>query len=123
MPYKDPVKKKEYDQKWIMNKYHKDPEFRAITLKKVKEARDRKRKLVIAYYGGKCVCCGESEYAFLSLDHVANDGAEHRRRERCVDTAIWALKNGCPDILQILCYNCNNAKSTHGICPHQLEGL
>src|SRR6266567_4357200 len=33
------------------------------------------RREVLAAYGGKCVCCGESHPEFLAIDHVNNDGA------------------------------------------------
>jgi len=94
-------------------------------------SRDRlKLKLeMIEAYGGKCTCCGESNYKFLALDHVNNDGNIHRKKlaaergikkVRC-DT-IWreARRNNFPDSYTILCMNCNYAKSAYGICPHKL---
>jgi hypothetical protein len=45
--------------------------------------RDCNRKLKEAAYkaygGFRCACCGEAEPLFLSLDHVNNDGAAHRK--------------------------------------------
>ena len=39
-----------------------------------------KTKLQIySFYGNKCNCCGETEIKFLSLDHINNDGAKHRK--------------------------------------------
>jgi hypothetical protein len=38
------------------------------------------RAELIAAYGGRCACCGESESIFLDLDHVNNDGKEDRQR-------------------------------------------
>src|SRR5213078_4819734 len=32
------------------------------------------RAEVLAAYGNACACCGETEEAFLALDHVHNDG-------------------------------------------------
>ena len=37
------------------------------------------RAQVIAAYGGACACCGENAPEFLQVDHINNDGAEHRR--------------------------------------------
>jgi len=64
-------------------------------------------------YGGICVNCGEDELLFLHLDHVNGDGAEHRKiigRK----LGVWARQNGFPDILQLLCANCNLAKERTG---------
>src|SRR6266852_8334175 len=41
--------------------------------------REKLRKRVLAAYGGKCVCCGETEDSFLSIDHIDGDGNKHRR--------------------------------------------
>jgi len=82
----------------------------------------RLREKVIAHYGGKCVCCGETTYEFLTVDHKNNDGADHRRELKVTGVATmmrWIVRNGFPDTLQILCWNCNAAKHCHGRCPHQ----
>jgi hypothetical protein len=80
--------------------------------------KNRKIRLkVIAHYGGKCVCCGESNWAFLEFDHINNDGNEHRKEVKQV-TASWIIANDYPDYLQLLCANCNKAKGLYGKCPH-----
>lgn len=85
---------------------------------KAKERTQNLRSLVINAYGGKCVCCGETETAFLQLDHVNDDGAAHRKEIGAGHrTYLWASKNNFPDTLQILCANCNMAKRSG--CPHQ----
>ncbi len=33
-----------------------------------------------AYGGYVCTCCGETRELFLTLDHINNDGAEHRKQ-------------------------------------------
>lgn len=73
-------------------------------------------------YGGKCACCGETEIAFLTFDHVNDDGAEHRKSGKMYrrHMARWAALNGYPKTLQLLCANCNMAKQfTPSGCPHQ----
>jgi hypothetical protein len=30
---------------------------------------------MLSAYGGKCVCCGESEYKFLAIDHINGGGS------------------------------------------------
>jgi 5-methylcytosine-specific restriction endonuclease McrA len=88
----------------------------------------QKRGLCVQQYGGKCACCGDSSSDHLHLDHVNNDGAEHRRiifrGQRSVGgLATWALKNGCPPSLQLLCANCHQAKTFYGGCDHQTQAM
>lgn len=94
---------------------------RLHVLKRNKELLDKKRKQILEHYGNRCVCCGENEAKFLTLDHKNNDGAEHRREIGYNRTHIisWILKNNYPDRIQLLCYNCNCAKGVYGKCPHQ----
>lgn len=80
------------------------------------------RKSVLDYYGRVCVCCGETTEQFLSLDHIHNDGAEHRRKIRGKNAGSiysWIVRNKFPAGFQTLCHNCNFAKSRYGICPHE----
>jgi hypothetical protein len=80
-----------------------------------------------AYGGPTCVCCGESRMEFLSLDHVNDDGAAHRRSisvgqdGRGVQLAKWCKQNGYPPGFQVLCFNCNFAKGHFDECPHERE--
>lgn len=77
------------------------------------------RDEVLAAYGAKCACCGETRRAFLAIDHVKNDGARHR--EEIGETLTkWLHKNKCPQDgrFQVLCHNCNTAKRW-GPCPHK----
>jgi hypothetical protein len=74
-----------------------------------------------------CECCGENHLEFLSIDHINNDGAEHRRKLANNKTGnfgriyYWLRNNGYPDGFQVLCHNCNMAKGFYGHCPHQDE--
>ncbi len=89
------------------------------------EYRRRLRQEMIEAYGGACSCCGESELAFLSLEHLNGDGKAHRLQfgERGNnDGVVRDLKRrGWPkDGYTILCFNCNMGKAVNGgICPHQ----
>lgn len=79
--------------------------------------------LVINHYGGRCTCCGETQFEFLTIDHTGNDGAEHRRTVTGTRNIVhWLIRNQFPNGFQILCWNCNTAKQFHGGCPHQLTG-
>jgi hypothetical protein len=76
---------------------------------------------VINVYGGKCVCCGEDRLPFLSFDHVNGGGRAHRKIAGYGTPFLrWIIRNNYPDMLRILCMNCNMAVH-QGICPHQLE--
>lgn len=79
------------------------------------------RSETFAAYGGECICCGESQIDVLTIDHVKNDGAQHRRLIGGGSRLYaWLRKNGFPqDGFQILCFNCNRAKFYYGVCPHQ----
>lgn len=91
-----------------------------------KKAKNREhRDLLYEAYGGACRCCGETVREFLAIDHVNNDGHEHRK---IIGFGIhmlylWAKKHNFPPSLQILCHNCNNAKAFYGVCPHQTQPI
>ncbi len=81
-----------------------------------------RRLLVLAHYGGKCTCCGESHFEFLALDHKNGDGDVHRRAVGGGAKMVeWIIKNEFPDSFQVLCHNCNQAIGYYGACPHSLE--
>jgi len=75
---------------------------------------------IMAYGGYKCVCCGEREPLFLTIDHVNNDGHKHRKEIQSGDGLYkWLKQHNYPDGFQVLCMNCNHGKRrNNGICPH-----
>lgn len=77
-----------------------------------------KIKAFEAYGGCRCACCGETELVFLTLDHVNNDGATHRRRLGHTTPYSHLRRMGYPPGFQVLCFNCNFAKQ-FGPCPHK----
>lgn len=92
----------------------------------ISSARSRKntKMKVINHYGGKCACCGENKSAFLTIDHVNNNGNDHRKTMpgggSSTATYRWIIKNNYPTDLQLLCWNCNCGKQINGgICPHK----
>jgi len=84
----------------------------------LKALRARYKAAVYTVYGPACACCGETEEAFLSVDHIEGGGNKHRREIRNHNIAAWLVKNGFPKGYQILCMNCNFAKGKLGKCPH-----
>ncbi len=97
-----------------------------------KEERNRKtlerhkgqRQAVLELYGRECQCCGETNEAFLTLDHVNGGGAEHRAERSRAGVLADAVREFRPDLYQILCWNCNTGRHMNGgICPHQEAAL
>src|SRR6185312_2337885 len=88
-----------------------------------KEYRDTLKAEALSAYGIKCACCGVNHPAFLTIDHINNDGAEHRRRYNINtgrETYLWLRSHNFPPGFQVLCANCNHGKNVNkGICPHQ----
>jgi hypothetical protein len=82
----------------------------------------RIKQEVIRAYGGKCECCGETEPAFLTLDHIRGNGAQERRETHARGWRfyIWLRKRGYPkNGYRLLCWNCNCARHQFGECPHR----
>lgn len=83
----------------------------------------KKRLTVLTYYSFgnlKCSCCDESEYDFLTIDHIENNGNEHRR---VIGNNLynWLIQHNFPEGFDVLCMNCNHGKSKHnGVCPHNI---
>lgn len=84
-------------------------------LKEVRAAYAKSIKVeCLESYGG-CKCqCGEDDVTVLTLDHVNDDGAEHRRETNTRGFGFYMMlrKNGFPSDppLQVLCMNCNIRK-------------
>lgn len=95
-----------------------------------KNRRQELKLAVLAVYGPNCACCGESAEEFLTVDHVAGNGAEHRRRLKLGGTGKrgstsggwtfyrWLVNQGFPKGYRILCWNCNCSLGIRGYCPH-----
>lgn len=90
-------------------------ELRAIALRK-------KREIAINAYGGKCACCGESQYEFLAIDHVHGGGQKERKILSTQQIVNKVIKLNFPPEYQLLCHNCNSAKGFYGYCPHKRVG-
>lgn len=90
-----------------------------------KRAKVARRQRAMAAYGNKCECCGESNPAFLTFDHINDDGKDHKnengRRTSGHELVDWIIKNKYPDTIRLLCWNCNcgRAQQSDKICPHK----
>jgi hypothetical protein len=119
---RNPGYRERYATEWRENNRDKYAEYNRKSLLKLK-------RLVMDAYGGHCSCCGETELVFLTIDHVNDDGAEHRREiaaergskwlQAGAPTYRWLRDNGFPEGFQVLCANCNCGKQWNGgVCPH-----
>lgn len=131
MPILDPEKRREYQRHWrnaraeagLCYDCGQPPTFGrtkcADCAEKVRAAgagRRQRRKVQ-----RKCIICGEQQDKFLCIDHIDNDGAQQRREVGSGSKFMaWIVKNGFPDDLQVLCWNCNAGKQLNsGVCPHE----
>jgi len=77
----------------------------------------------LAAFGGHCTCCGESEPAFLTLDHVKGRGEAHRRELGVHDNLsilIQLRDAGWPQDgrYRLLCWCCQWGVQQSDGCPH-----
>jgi len=107
-------------RKWRYNNIDKVRDYKrnwAIILK----------EKILDHYGRKCKCCGETNTDFLTFDHINNDGAEQRRKNKMQGGGAvyyWIRKNNYPATLQVLCFNCNWSKhliKNNNQCIHQVK--
>jgi len=108
---------------------HKE-EYRIIRKIMRKSIYEKTKKMVLYYYGKgrlQCVCCGESNYPMLTLDHIQNNGNKERKIVRRTGHNMYRylIKMKFPEGYQTLCFNCNSGKQINGgICPHkEKEGV
>jgi hypothetical protein len=89
---------------------------------RVRTARRLKAE-VISHYGGQaCVCCGETGFLFLTIDHIDSKGAKHRKEAGLPVAGLykWLKKNSFPPGFRVLCWNCNRGRHFNGgECPHK----
>jgi len=96
--------------------FYENPENRRRRNEGARAASRAKRKAVLARYGGKCACCDEDEYEFLTIDHINGGGTRHRASDGR-KIVRFLIKNGYPEGFRVLCWNCNSAIGLHGRCP------
>ena len=64
---------------------------------------------IFEHYGNCCCGCGEHNAEYLTIDHINNNGSEHRKEIR-TQIYPWLKRNNYPAEYQILCFNCNYLK-------------
>lgn len=123
-------KQKEYREKWLQNPANREKlkirhkayyeETKEMRKEKMvafsRRHRDElKLKVLTHYSNGKLECanCGIPVYSVLTLDHLDNSGADHKRRlskvGKASSTKIYkdVIDNNYPPNYQVLCFNCN----------------
>jgi len=118
---------KERRKQWY-EQYLQRPGVKELQDKNAKEKRDAIKYDVLSHYSKKlsnsdipcCRCCAEHEFLiFLTIDHIENrKNATHKKNLAGQNMYRYLRKNGYPSDYQVLCVNCNSAKSDSGICPH-----
>lgn len=67
-----------------MCKFCRQEECKNITPEKKSEygfaSRLKAKAETLDIYGNKCVCCGETNWQFLTIDHINNDGKKTKKR-------------------------------------------
>ena len=68
----------------------------------------------------QCNCCKEHDLRFLTIDHIhGRKSANHKRELVGIKLYRFLRDDDFPEGYQVLCYNCNSAKSDRGFCPHK----
>lgn len=133
----------EYERQRANRRYKESPGFKQASLERIrrwqtkvgnaylrKQANDRTRRLkieIVEAYGGKCACCGDTHFEFMTIHHKDGKGAAHRKRIFGAANAAgtrfyrWLKARGFPKKnFELNCWNCNVAKDMYGFCPHEV---
>jgi len=115
--------------KKFLKEYRKRPGVRERLNKQIKEISYKVKYDALNYYSKIlsnskipcCRCCGEHEFLiFLTIDHITNrKNVIHKKNLHGVAMYRYLRDNNYPSGYQVLCVNCNSAKSDSGICPHK----
>lgn len=87
------------------------------------EANKNQRIMVLTHYSDtdfpSCSCCGETQFEFLSLDHIEGSSQEDYRKYKTGATLLRnIIKSGFPPRFRVLCHNCNQCCRIYGYCVH-----
>jgi hypothetical protein len=71
------------------------------------------RKEAIKHYGGKCSCCRERRFEFLTVVPYGNTARTTR-----TPIPYWLKQHNFPYGFRIYCWNCLKSIKLYGYCPH-----
>lgn len=76
----------------------------------------RRKAMVMEKYGGKCIGCGETDLACLSIDHIQLMTKKDKLKTDGVGTSFYKQLLNAPrrNDLQVLCMNCQFKKRIYG---------
>ena len=101
-------------------KYNKEIKQRIIDLKL--EVMAHYSKVISKSDIPVCTCCKEKHIEFLTLDHINGRKSMNHKPSLKADKLCRTLKReGFPKGIQVLCWNCNSAKSDKGVCPVHMK--
>jgi|SRR2546427_1121049 len=90
--------------------------------------RERKKEVkieILSHYSEgtpKCSCCNFRKIEGLSIDHLKGRKSSGQSFDfTSYRLYAWLKRNEYPEGYQVLCINCNSAKSDNGICPHKIN--
>lgn len=124
---------RDYNSRW--RKEHKEY-FRKYQQRWTRENREKWRAykrsyevrlqdIALTVYGGRCACCGEASYGFLTIDHIHGGGSQDQKRNGRVVMLTRIIDEADRTRYQVLCYNCNMGRAHNvrmkGTCPHEME--
>lgn len=118
-------KRREWNDKWMETNADRYTFLRV-------QSNARRRRHVLCLYADppRCVECGFDKVDGLVLDHINNDGAQHRKEVKvnCRGStgggSMYEIvrRSGKLDNLQVLCANCNTIKQTKHFRLRTLKG-
>lgn len=116
MDLEDKKKKADYMRGWRS----RNPGKSALVQRNI---RRRLKQEIIDAYGGHCVCCGETAFEFLTIDHIFGGGGHHHKKAKTTYQIYLDIRNAgyLKDIYRLLCMNCNFSYGKYGHCPHQVN--
>ena len=83
-----------------------------------RQRRVKARDSFFKMYGKVCKHCGDNDLKMLTLEHVLDDGAEHRKKSySTLKVYLDATKEFMPDRFCTLCIRCNWFKGQNGSLP------
>lgn len=95
---------------------------RALDNERLKNYYRKQKQIVVDAYGGKCFCCGETHFEFLTIDHIHGGGRKDRAKRTGSGFYVRLVKEGFPkDKYRLACMNCNFALGKYGHCPHRVK--
>lgn len=108
--------RREYQRTYYRERRHRDAAYNKACnerTQKWKDTQNFKESAMNMYSDGNAVClhCGQGDMDVLCLDHIQNDGKQHREVFG-PNIYRWVRAHDYPPGLQVLCYNCNIKKES-----------